>query len=182
MKSHVLKWFLFLICRKKVKAVISSFDVTTVDRKAIDEFPLHIYHLWHDLSVKIAIRVWVMFYIGSTHHISVFWQSWSTLTRTQDWLSSPVLNMLCFQGVFHLGFFSSQANISDILFITLSVLFDSREKGAAKMKYSRNLSYLKAFTFSCLLVTWESLLSKSASGGKKILPWWFYAPKQIKVF
>lgn len=30
--------------QKKVKAVNSSFDVTTADGKAIDEFPLHIHH------------------------------------------------------------------------------------------------------------------------------------------
>ena len=102
------------------------------------------------LSVKVVMWHWLMFYIGSygyyTLHCRLLMElCWSALTWTQDWLSSRVPNTPCFH-FFHLGFFFSQANVSDKLFITLSVSFWlQREKRLQKWNMVETYHIWKPF-------------------------------------
>lgn len=104
------------------------------------------------LSVKVVMWHWLMFYIGSygyyTLHCWLLMElCWSALTWTQDWLSSRVPNTPCFH-FFHLVFFFSQANVSDKLFITLSVSFWlQREKRLQKWNMVETYHIGKPFFF-----------------------------------
>lgn len=112
---------------------------------------IHLPFLSHGLSIEIVMWHWLMFYIGSYGDYTLYcWLlmelCWSALARTRDWLSGPVSNMPCFH-FFHLGFFS-QANISDKLFITLSVSFWlQREKGLQKWNMAETYQIWKPFFF-----------------------------------
>lgn len=106
----------------------------------------------HVLRIGIVMWHWLMFYIDSYSYYTLYgWLlmelCWSALTWTQDWLSSPVPNMPCFHFFPHLGFFF-QANITDKLFITLSISFWlQREKGLQKWNMAETYHNWKPFFF-----------------------------------
>ena len=114
--------------------------------------PLYMCLSSHGLSVKLVMWHWLMFYIGSygyyTLHCWLLMElCWSALTWTQDWLSSRVPNTPCFH-FFPLGLFFSQANVSDKLFITLSVSFWlRREKRLQKWNMVETYHIWKPFLF-----------------------------------